>query len=84
MTADGNDPPRAEGAGTEASPPAARIARALGDMPLYDEHETGEILRLTLRDYLEQVVEDDMTGGLTVDGILDRMAEVALRESRRG
>lgn len=62
----------------------SRVARALGEVPLYREHETGEILGLDLRAYLERAMADDMTGGLTVDDALGLLADAAIRACREG
>ena len=60
-----------------------RIADALGEMPLVNEHETGEMIALSLRDYLRTAIDEDATGGLTVEDVLTEMARIAVREYER-
>ncbi|WP_245593547.1 hypothetical protein [Azospirillum halopraeferens] len=52
-----------------------RVAAALGDVPLYDKHHTGEFIRMRLRDSLADTPGFDAAA---VDHALMEMARVAL------
>jgi len=55
-----------------------RAARALGEMPLSATHAIGEIVPFTLRTYLEEVLVDEATADIDIDGVLERMVKIAL------
>ncbi len=56
-----------------------RAAKALGDMPLTATHEIGEVVPLTLRTYLEEVLIDEASSDIDIDAVLERMVEVAIK-----
>lgn len=51
-----------------------RMAEALGDTPVFDKHQTGEVLTIRLRDLLEDVRSFDP---ISVDDVLMELAKRA-------
>jgi uncharacterized protein with von Willebrand factor type A (vWA) domain len=57
-----------------------RIAEALGDVAVFDKHQIGEVVTITLRGLLEDVRSFDP---ISVEEVLDKMARRAIETYER-
>jgi hypothetical protein len=55
-----------------------RVAKALGDAPVFSRHVVGELEPLTLREYLAELAEEDARDPKAAEDLLLRLAAIAL------